>query len=330
VNALVALGLVVGVALVGLTGGLVTALRPLFAVALPYAAAVALIAGMTARIFRWARAPVPFRIPTTAGQQRSLPWITPARLDNPSSALGAAGRVALEVLTFRSLFRNTRAQLHEGPRLSHGEDKALWLAALAFHWSLLVVLVRHLRLVLEPVPGALATLQAVDGFLEVTTPALHLTDVTIVLALGWLAARRLFEARIRFISLVEDHFVLGLLGAIVVTGLCMRHAAPVDVAAVKTLALGLATFAPVVPGEVGALVFVHLTLVSVLAACLPWTKLVHMAGVFFSPTRNLPNDTRRRRHVNPWNGPRSVHSYEEWEDENRDELRTAGLPVEKD
>jgi nitrate reductase gamma subunit len=285
---------------------------------------------MAARILRWARAPVPFRIPTTAGQQRSLPWVEPARLDNPSSALGAAGRVALEVLTFRSLFRNTRAQLHEGPRLSYGEDKALWLAALAFHWSLLVVLVRHLRLVLEPVPGALAALVAVDGFFEVTTPALYLTDVTVVAALAWLAGRRLLDARIRFISLVEDHFVLGLLGAIVVTGLCMRYVTAVDVPAVKALALGLATLAPVVPEEITALVFVHLTLVSVLAACLPWTKLVHMAGIFLAPTRNLPNDTRRRRHVNPWNGPRSVHSYEAWEDENRAELRTAGLPMEKD
>jgi nitrate reductase gamma subunit len=330
VNALVALGLVLGLALAGFVGGLVPALRPLFGVALPYAAAVALVAGIVVGVVRWTGAPVPFRIPTTAGQQRSLPWIRPARLDNPSSALGAAGRVALEVLTFRSLLRNTRAQLHEGPRLSYGEDKLLWLAALAFHWSLLVVLVRHLRLVLEPVPGALVALEAVDGFFEVGTPALYLTDVALVAALAWLAARRFVEARVRFVSLVEDYLLLGLLGGIVVTGLLMRYVAPVDVAAVKAMALGLVTFAPVVPAAVGPLVFVHVTLVSVLAACLPGTKLVHMVAVFLAPTRNLPNDNRRRRHLNPWNGPRTVHTYAEWEDENRDELRVAGLPREKD
>ncbi len=76
------------------------------------------------------------------------------------------------------------------------------------------------------------------------------------------------------------------------------------------------------------LVFAHIAAVSVLAACLPFTKLAHMAGAFLSPTRNLANDSRARRHVNPWNTPAAVHTYREWEDEFHDKLIAAGLPVD--
>jgi len=54
-----------------------------------------------------------------------------------------------------------------------------------------------------------------------------------------------------------------------------------------------------------------------------------MGGVFLSPTRNLANTNRARRHLNPWNGPVPVHTYEEWEDEFRDKIRAAGIPLEK-
>jgi hypothetical protein len=56
---------------------------------------------------------------------------------------------------------------------------------------------------------------------------------------------------------------------------------------------------------------------------------MHLGGVFMSPTRNLANDSRMRRHVNPWNYDVEVHTYEEYEDEFRDVMRGAGLPLEK-
>jgi hypothetical protein len=36
------------------------------------------------------------------------------------------------------------------------------------------------------------------------------------------------------------------------------------------------------------------------------------------------------RHVNPWDYPVKVHSYEEYEDEFRDKMIAAGVPVEKE
>src|SRR3990172_2463194 len=129
-NVLAALVLVSILAAVGFMGGLVDGLRPFIGVVVPYAAMLTFILGVAYRVLLWARAPVPFRIPTTCGQQRSLPWIKAARLENPSTTAGVAGRMALEVGLFRSLFRNTRSEIREGPRLVFTESKFLWLAAL--------------------------------------------------------------------------------------------------------------------------------------------------------------------------------------------------------
>ena len=74
--------------------------RILIGVAIPYAAFALFLVGVCWRVAGWSRSPVPFRIPTTCGQQRSLPWIRSARLDNPSTGIGAVGRMALEVLLF--------------------------------------------------------------------------------------------------------------------------------------------------------------------------------------------------------------------------------------
>jgi nitrate reductase gamma subunit len=74
---------------------------------------------------------------------------------------------------------------------------------------------------------------------------------------------------------------------------------------------------------------VHLFLLSALIAYFPFSKLMHMGGVFLSPTRNLANNNRMKRHRNPWNAPVKVHTYEEWEEEFRDKIIAAGLPIEK-
>ena len=91
------------------------------------------LGGLGAKVLGWARSHVFFRVPTTSGQQRSLGWIKSSRLDAPHTTWGVIGRMALEVLFFRSLFRNTRSELKGGGKLVHGPTKWLWLAALAFH-----------------------------------------------------------------------------------------------------------------------------------------------------------------------------------------------------
>jgi nitrate reductase gamma subunit len=116
------------------------------------------------KILGWAKRPVPFCIPTTGGQQKSLPWIKNSPWDNPYNASGTVIRMAFEVLTFRSLFRNTAICLkQEGPKVGYSSAKWLWLFALMFHYSFLLILLRHLRLFLNPVPMPIEKLEFMDS-----------------------------------------------------------------------------------------------------------------------------------------------------------------------
>ena len=102
-----------------------------------------------------------------------------------------------------------------------------------------------------------------------------------------------------------------------------------DIAQVKVFIMGLVHFSPVAPDGISPLFFMHLAFVSVLLLYFPFSKLMHMPGVFFSPTRNLPTNTREVRHVNPWNPPKQYFTYAEYEDVYRDAMAEAGLPLEK-
>lgn len=310
---------------VGLFGG-----QFLFGVIIPYAALAVFLVGLVYRVLTWGKTPVPFAIATTCGQQQSLPWIRSSKLDNPSSTLGVVVRMLLEVLLFRSLFRNTKTELHEGPRIAYRWEKWLWLAALLFHWSLLVILLRHLRFFTEPVPFFVQLLANLDGFFQVGVPVLYLTDIVILAALTYLFIRRVAIPQVRYISLPADYFLPLLILGIAASGVLMRYFYRVDVTAIKELAMGLATFQPHVPEGIGVLFYVHLFLGSGLFAYLPFSKLVHMAGVFLSPTRTLAGNSRGRRHINPWNYPVKLHPYEEYENEFRQVMQQAGIPVEKE
>jgi nitrate reductase gamma subunit len=272
---------------------------------------------------------VPFRIPTTCGQQKSLPWIKPSKVENPYTAWGVIVRMALEVLLFRSLFRNTRAEMHNG-RLAIGSAKWLWMAGLAFHISFFTIVLRHLRLFTEPIPFFVQWANRLDGLFDLAVPTLYMTDLLFLVSVGYLFLRRVFIPQLRYISLAQDYFPLFLLLGIGISGVLTRQLFKVDLEAVKELALGLTQFHPTVPKGIGLSFYVHLFLVSALVAYFPFSKLMHLAGVFLSPTRNLANNNRMKRHINPWNYPVKVHTYEEYEEEFRDKMKAVGLPVEKE
>ena len=304
-------------------------LAPLFLVFIPYGAFVVFLAGVVWRIVSWAQSPVPFRIPTTCGQQKTLPWMKSEPLESPPNAVSVMGRMALEVLLFRSLFRNTKVDILQ-KRPVYGSAKWLWFFGLLFHWSLLIIVLRHLRFFIEPIAPWINGLSAVDGFFEIGIPTLYLSDAAILTGLSFLFLRRVVVPQVRYISLFTDYFSLLLILGVVSTGLLMRHFFPADLLQVKNLALGWVTFSPVFPKGIGTVFYIHLCFVFVLMAWFPMSKLMHMAGVFLSPTRNLANDNRMKRHLNPWNAPVKVHTYEEYEKEFRDKMKVAGLPVEKE
>ncbi|MBM4135499.1 MAG: menaquinol oxidoreductase [Nitrospira sp.] len=305
-------------------------LHYLFGVLIPYATFLAFIIGIVYKVVQWGRIPVPFRIPTTAGQEESFPWVKQNKIDNPSTSLGVIIRMAFEVLLFRSLFRNTKAELREGPKLSYGSTKWLWLGGLAFHWTFLIILIRHFRLFLEPVPVPIKILESLDGFFQVGAPVLYLTDLIFLGAVTFLFLRRVIIPQMRYISLAADYFPLFLIFAIGFTGVLMRYFLKTDVVGIKQMTLGLITFKPVFPEGIGIIFYIHLFLVSALFVYFPMSKLMHMAGVFLSPTRNLANNNRAAMHVNPWNYPVKVHTYEEYEDDFREKMKSVGIPVEKE
>ena len=302
----------------------------LFGIIIPYAAITTFLIGIISQVIKWAKSPVPFRIPTVAGQQKSLPWIKNSRLENPSTTLGVIGRMALEILFFRTLFRNTKTELKNGSKLVYGSSKYLWLGAIVFHWSMLTIFLRHFRIFMEPIPSFVIALQNIDGFFQIGVPVLYVTDVLITAALLYLIFRRIIDPKLKYLSLASDYFPLFLILSIATTGILMRYFDRVDIVNVKELAVGLFSFHPVVPEGIGVLFYIHLFLVCTLIAYIPFSKLLHMPGIFLSPTRNLANNNRSKRHVNPWNYPVKVHTYEEYEDEFREKMKDIGLPVEKE
>ncbi len=309
--------------------GVASHLQVLFGIVIPYLAFIIFLAGMIYQVVKWAKCPVPFRIPTTCGQEKSLPWIKYSRLESPFTTFDVIGRMVLEVLFFRSLFRNTKTVIH-GEKLSFVSAKWLWLGAIAFHYSFLVVLIRHLRFFTEPTPFFVRLIEKIDGFFQITIPALYLSGIVLVAALLFLLARRVVDPKLRYISLPADYFPLFLIISIALSGILMRYIFKTNIVAVKELTMGLATFHPRLPEGISAIFYVHIFLVSVLFAYFPFSKLTHMAGVFLSPTRNLANNNRAVRHINPWNPPVVIHTYEEWEEEFKDKIKAAGIPLDKE
>ncbi len=145
-----------------------------------------------------------------------------------------------------------------------------------------------------------------------------------------LLARRLRDPLVRYVSLFTDYFALFLLLGIAGSGVLMRYVLRADITGVKQFAIGLVTFHPTVPAALSPVVLVHLLLVSALAAYFPFSKLMHMGGIFLSPTRNLANNNRAQRYVNPWNYPVKTHTYAEWEEEFRGKITAAGLPLDSE
>jgi nitrate reductase gamma subunit len=318
--------------------GTALGLQVLFGIIIPYIAVILFIVGFIYRVMSWSRSAVPFRIPTTGGQHKSLPWFKHAQFDNPATRWQVVVRMALEILTFRSLFRNTRMKLKEGGRASYQLEIFLWVGALAFHYAFLAVLVRHLRFFTEPVPFFVQLVENIDSFFRLEflypvfqfgLPGVFISGIVLLLAVAYLFSRRILIPQIRYISLASDYFPLILIFGIALTGILMRYVTKIDVTAAKELTMGLVTFRWTIPEGVGTVFYIHLFFVSVLLAYFPFSKLMHLGGIFLSPTRNLTTDTRARRHVNPWNYPVPVHTYEEYEDEFREKMVEVGIPVDK-
>jgi nitrate reductase gamma subunit len=320
----------IAIPLVGVWGA---HLQWLFGIVIPYLAVIIFFAGIIYRVMQWAKSPVPFRIPSTCAQQKSLPWIKygyAEKLDNPVSTPWVVGRMILEVLFFRSLFRNTRMEYGTGESITYKPARWLWLASIVFHYTFLVIILRHLRFFTEPMPFFVPIIEKIDGFFQIYVPTLYQSGFLIGAALTFLLLRRLIDPKLRYISLVADYFPLFLILSIATTGILMRYVFKADVVSIKELTMGLITLQPTIPEGISVIFYIHLFLVSILFMYFPFSKLMHMGGIFLSPTRNLSNNSRIVRHINPWNPEVKYHTYEAYEDEFREKMIGKGLPVDKE
>ena len=228
-------------------------------------ATLVLVVGLARKIIQYARTPAPLKIPTT-----------PA----PVTRSGVVLRMFREVVFFESLFKAT---------------KWTWLFGWMFHIGLLLVLLRHLRYFVEPtwLPDWMWFL------IELIQPFGIYAAFAMVAGLLGLFIRRVFVDRVRYISAPSDYLWLLLLGFIGVSGLIMQFVSRTDVVMVKQFFTGLMTFSW---GQlpVDFPLIVHLLLVAVLMILFPFSKLLHVPGIFFSPTRNQVDNPREKRHIAPW------------------------------
>ncbi|MDD2811189.1 respiratory nitrate reductase subunit gamma [Rhodoferax sp.] len=224
-----------------------------------YVATIVFVVGLTRKIRIYATTPAPLKIPTT-----------PA----PTTVAGVRWRLAREVVLFESLFKSS---------------KWTWLFGWLFHASLLLVTLRHLRYVQEPVWLPVTLVQPFGTY----------AGFAMVAGLGGLWARRWLVDRVRYISTPSDHLMLVLLLAIGMSGLAMRFVAHTDILALKAFVLGLMRF-NLQPLPTDPVLLVHLALVALLMMIFPISKLLHAPGLFFSPTRNQADNAREVRHISAW------------------------------
>jgi nitrate reductase gamma subunit len=239
-------------------------------IVLPYLSPAIFLIGFLYRFWVWGKTPVPLRI-----------VITPA----PATRVGVLWRLAGDALWFPSLFKG---------------DKFLWAAGFAFHILLWLVLLRHLRYFLYPVPGWVEGIQTLGLYAGYLIP----------IPLALLLARRLADEKVLYVSVLGDYFALFLLAAITVSGTLLSIFFRTYLVDAKAYLLSVIHLQPVVP-QVHWLFGLHFLLIMVLLVYFPFSKLMHSGGLFWSPTRNQRANFETR-FVNPWDFPVAYNPQNLW------------------
>lgn len=225
---------------------------------LPYVTVAIFTVGVIYRLVRWARA-------------RIVHNITLSTPDFPPGVTGAVAEAGTDIIFFKSLFNL---------------DRGLWVGAWPMHVALGAILVGHLMGIyflgkqFAFIPGI--TEQAseqMSGLLGLTF------GILIFFALLYLLYRRLAVDYVRKVSLTSDYLHLFLLIAIVSVGNYMRlfPGAGIEYAPVKEYVTHLILLQPI-PANAEVLhkpfFATHLLLVQMLLMVFPFSKLMHLFGMF--------------------------------------------------
>jgi nitrate reductase gamma subunit len=215
---------------------------------LPIVAILVFFVGMIYRIRVWMKTPQPGKM-----------TLFPAP-ENPTKS------VIAEAVFFPSLFKG---------------DRILWLFAWVFHVTLALVALGHIRVITGLVDRTLMGMGMTEEGIASMSATIGGVAGIILLGTGaLLLIRRLTINRVRQVSGVPDFFALLLLVAIILTGDMMRFGAHFDLGLTRDWFWSLLKFSPQVPQN--GMFLVHILLAFFLIMYIPFSKILHMGGIFFT------------------------------------------------
>lgn len=159
-------------------------------------------------------------------------------------------------------------------------DRVLWAGAWVFHAVLVLILVGHIRVVTDfPILWRTLGINADTMSAVVGTTA----GIIILLAALVLTYRRLAIPRVREITQPGDYIALILLLAVILSGNAMRFHGHFDLNLTRQYFSDLVQFKVAVP-PLNGWFLTHFFISQLLLIYLPFSKLLHMGGIFFTQT----------------------------------------------
>lgn len=220
---------------------------------LPYITIVAFFGGFIYRIKGWLSIPVPMPISVTYPQSRG------EQVKNIASA----------ILLFPDLFR---------------KDRNLWFGAWPFHAVLAIIIIGHWRLFMDiPNRILMAIGYTTQGIEHLSSVFGTTVGIIFFIAVLYLLVRRITQVTLRNMSNPADYFVLLWLLGIAATGLIMRFTVLpyTNIATMQNYFWGIFTLHPIAP-PTDPIFLTHYLLAQLLLISLPFSKLIHPIGIFFT------------------------------------------------
>lgn len=222
-------------------------------VLLPYLAVLTFLGGMVYRFQVWRKLASPAMT------------LFPA----PATDADRTWNTIQEAVFFKSLLRG---------------DRLLWSFAWAFHVILALILVGHLRVFVNADALLLKLGMSAQGIQAMSSSVGGAAGAVIVATAMFLLLRRLVIPRVREITNLADLLVLLLIGAVIITGDVMRFSEHFDLKLTRNYFAALASFGPSTAAPVlqNNIFLVHMILALTLIMLMPFSKLVHFGGLFFT------------------------------------------------
>lgn len=219
---------------------------------LPYVTIAVFVVAMIYRIRVWIKTPQPGAM-----------TLSPA----PDGAAATFWGVIKESLFFPSLFKG---------------DKFLWVFAWIFHATLALIFIGHVR-VFTDFPRLWAALGINADRMSAISGGT--AGVIILIFAVLLLVRRVAILRVREITNYADILALLLVIAVLITGDAMRFGAHFDLEITRHYFSNLATFSltsTALPAN--SMFTLHFLLAQVLIMFIPFSKVLHFGGIFFTQT----------------------------------------------